>query len=77
MFEIPTIIEFLEFFDFLRGYPAAYLIMLTAALILIVRDWRWSLLFLILQYLLAVFLLDMPNCTASCGGRASRATSTW
>lgn len=56
MIEIPNIIEFLNFFDFLRGYPAAYLVMFTAALILIVRDWRWSLLFLALQYLLAGFL---------------------
>lgn len=56
MIEIPSIIEFLNFFDFLRGYPAAYLVMLTAALILIVRDWRWSLLFLALQYLLVGFL---------------------
>ena len=56
MIEIPNIIEFLNFFDFLRGYPSAYLVMITAALILIVRDWRWSLLFLALQYLVAGFL---------------------
>lgn len=56
MLEIPALTEFLAFFGFLRGYPAAYLIMFTAALILIVRDWRWSLLFLILQYLLVGFL---------------------
>jgi len=56
MIETPNIIEFLEFFDFLRGYPAAYLVMLTATMILILRDWRWSILFLALQYLLAGFL---------------------
>lgn len=56
MIELPNIIRFLEFFDFLRGGPAAYLVMLTAALILISRDWRWSLLFLVTQYLLVGFL---------------------
>lgn len=56
MIDIPNIIEFLGFFDFLRGYPAAYLVMLTAALILVVRDWRLSVLFLVLQYLLVGFL---------------------
>lgn len=56
MIELPNIIEFLEFFDFLRGNPAAYLVMLTAAMILILRDWRWSILFLIIQYLVAGFL---------------------
>jgi hypothetical protein len=56
MIELPNIIQFLEFFDFLRGNPAAYLIMLTAALLLILRDWRWSVLFLAIQYLLAGLL---------------------
>lgn len=56
MIDIPNIIEFLGFFGFLRGYPAAYLVMLTAALILIVRDWRLSVLFLTLQYLIVGFL---------------------
>ena len=37
MIELPNIIQFLEFFDFLRGNPAAYLVMLTAAMILIDR----------------------------------------
>ncbi|HSG16786.1 MAG TPA: hypothetical protein VLE70_10765 [Anaerolineae bacterium] len=56
MIEFPSIIEFLNFFDFLRGNPAAYLVMVTAALILIVRDWRWSLLFLTAQYLVVGLL---------------------
>lgn len=56
MIELPNIIQFLEFFDFLRGNPAAYLVMLTAALILILRDWRWSILFLTIQYLLVGLL---------------------
>ncbi|UCG25400.1 MAG: hypothetical protein JSW55_05230 [Chloroflexota bacterium] len=56
MIDFPNIIEFLNIFDFLRGYPAAYLVMVTAALILVVRDWRWSLLFLTVQYLVAGFL---------------------
>lgn len=56
MFEFPNIIQFLDYFDFLRGNPSAYLLMVTAALILIVRDWRWSLFCLTLQYLLVGFL---------------------
>lgn len=56
MIQLPNIIQFLEFFDFLRGGPAAFLVMLTAALILILRDWRWSILFLAIQYLIAGLL---------------------
>jgi uncharacterized membrane protein len=56
MIEMPDILQFLEFFDFLRGSPAAYLVMLTAALLLILRDWRWSMFFLAIQYLIAGFL---------------------
>jgi hypothetical protein len=56
MIELPNIIQFLEFFDFLRGNPAAYLVMLTAGLLLILRDWRWSLLFLAIQYLIVGLL---------------------
>lgn len=56
MIELPNIIQFLEFFGFLRGNPAAYLVMITAALLLILRDWRWSLLFLAIQYLIVGLL---------------------
>lgn len=56
MIQLPNIIQFLEFFDFLRGNPAAYLVMLTAGLLLILRDWRWSLLFLAIQYLIVGLL---------------------
>ncbi|MGD8585839.1 MAG: hypothetical protein PVH65_00100 [Chloroflexota bacterium] len=56
MIELPNIIQFLEFFDFLRGSPAAYLVMVTAGLLLILRDWRWSLLFLAIQYLIVGLL---------------------
>jgi hypothetical protein len=56
MIELPNIIQFLEFFDFLRGSPAAYLVMLTAGLLLVLRDWRWSLLFLAIQYAIAGLL---------------------
>jgi uncharacterized membrane protein len=56
MIDLPDIIQSLEFFDFLRGAPAAFLVMLTAAMILILRDWRWSILFLAIQYLVAGLL---------------------
>jgi uncharacterized membrane protein len=53
---MPDILQFLGFFDFLRGNPAAYLVMVTAALLLILRDWRWSLLSLAVQYLISGLL---------------------
>ena len=53
---IPTIYEFLAYLNFLRGTPAAILVLLTASLILILPDWRWLLLALILQYLVAGLL---------------------
>ena len=56
MGNIPTIYEFLESLDFLRGFPAAYVVLITASLILIIRDWRWSLLALLIQYLVAGLL---------------------
>lgn len=56
MGQIPNIYGFLEFLDFLRGYPAAYLLLITASIIFVVRDWRWSLLALLIQYLIAGLL---------------------
>ena len=53
---IPTIYEFLAYLNFLRGTPAAILVLLTASLILILPDWRWLLLALILQYLVVGLL---------------------
>ncbi len=53
---IPNIFQFLNYLDFLRGEPATYLVTITAAIILVVRDWRWSLLALSIQYLIAGLL---------------------
>jgi hypothetical protein len=53
---IPDIFQFLNYLDFLRGEPATYLVTVTAAIILVVRDWRWSLLALLIQYLIAGLL---------------------
>lgn len=41
---------------FLQGTPAVLLIVLTAAILLLLRDWRWSLAVLVVQYLLAGLL---------------------
>jgi hypothetical protein len=53
---IPNLVELLQIFDFMRGNPAAYLVLFTAAVIFVVRDWRWSLLALAIQYLVAGLL---------------------
>jgi hypothetical protein len=53
---IPTIYDFLAFLEPLRGRPAAILVLLTASLILILWDWRWLLLTLIVQYLVVGLL---------------------
>ena len=53
---IPTIFDWLERFEPLRGYPAVIVILVTAALIALFWDWRLALLALIIQYL-AVSLL--------------------
>lgn len=52
----PTIFDLLNRFDYLRGSPAAFAVLLTAVVILVVQDWRFSLLALALQYLFAGFL---------------------
>jgi hypothetical protein len=56
MIQFPDIFQFLEFFDFLRGYPAAYVVLVTSGLTLILGDWRLSLLALGIQYLVAGLL---------------------
>lgn len=52
----PTIYDFLEYLGFVRGFPAAIIVLLTASFILIVRDWRWSLLAILIQYLIVGLL---------------------
>jgi len=56
MGDIPSIYDFLQSLDFLRGDPAAYFVLLTASMILIFRDWRWSLFALLVQYLVVGLL---------------------
>jgi hypothetical protein len=57
MGNFPTIFDLLERFDFLRGFPAAYLVLAAAVVVVVVGDWRVSVLALTLQYLLAGLLL--------------------
>jgi hypothetical protein len=53
---MPTIFDLLNQFDFLRGLPAVYLVLLTAVVIVVAWDWRLALLALAGQYLLAGLL---------------------
>lgn len=53
---LPTIFDWLDTLDFLRGAPAAYGILVTSVVILIAWDWRLTLLALAAQYLIASFL---------------------
>lgn len=52
----PNIFDWLERLDFLRGYPAAMLVLLTAVIIILSWDWRVSVTALAIQYF-AVALL--------------------
>jgi hypothetical protein len=52
----PSIFEWLERLDFLRGLPAAYLLLLAGLIVVVVWDWRAALLALTSQYLLASLL---------------------
>lgn len=56
MGDFPTIFDLLERFGFLRGWPAAYLVLVLAVVIVVVRDWRVSVLALAGQYLMAALL---------------------
>jgi hypothetical protein len=53
---MPTIFDFLNDLEFLRGEPAAHLLLLTGTLVLALRDWRFSLFALAGQYMLAGLL---------------------
>lgn len=48
---IPTIFDWLERLDPLRGYPAVFIILVTALLIALFFDWRLALFAMIIQYL--------------------------
>lgn len=57
MAEFPTLAEFFNSLAFLGERPAAIGVLVTASLLIILRDWRWSLLALAAQFLLAGWLL--------------------
>jgi hypothetical protein len=48
----PTIFDWLERFDFLRGYPATIGVLLTAVIIILAWEWRVAILALAVQYVL-------------------------
>ena len=52
----PTLFEFLERLTFMRGEPAVYFVLLMAAVIIIIADWRISLLAFTALYFFAGFL---------------------
>lgn len=54
--DFPTLFDWLARFQFLQGFPAAYLVLLMAMVMVVVRDWRVTLLALLLQYLAAMLL---------------------
>ena len=55
-----TIFDWLERFEFLRGLPAVYLVLLTAVLIIVAWDWRIVLFSLAAHYLLTgVLFVDV------------------
>lgn len=56
MAEFPTIFDWIERFAFLRGMPAAYLILAAGALLTVLWDWRASIFALLVQYLAASLL---------------------
>lgn len=56
MLQLPTLFDWIERLDFLRGAPAAYLALLTAFIIVIAWDWRLALAALTVQYLAAGLL---------------------
>ncbi len=53
---IPTIFDWIERFDHLRGEPALLILFITSALIALFWDWRLALFALIVQYLVVALL---------------------
>lgn len=53
---IPTIFDWIQRFDFLRGEPALLILLLTAALVALFWDWRLALFALMVQYLVVALL---------------------
>ena len=56
MFQLPTLFDWIQRFDFLRGSPAAYLALLTALLIIVAWDWRLAIAALAVQYFASTIL---------------------
>lgn len=54
--EFPTIFDWIERLSFLRGTPAAYVVLITGLVIAVVWDWRLALLALAVQYVAAGLL---------------------
>lgn len=53
---MPTIFDLLNRFEFMRGLPAVYVVLVTAVIIVMAWDWRVTLLALLVQYLTAGLL---------------------
>ena len=53
---LPTIFDWIEKFSFLRGYPAAALVLVTAVVIILAWDWRLAVFALAVQYFAASLL---------------------
>jgi hypothetical protein len=56
MAEFPTLADLLDLLAFLGEEPAAMGVLVTAVLLTVLRDWRWSLLALTAQFLLSSWL---------------------
>lgn len=56
LFDFPTLFDWIEWASFLRGQPAAWFVLATAAIIALFWDWRLALLALLAQYLAAGLL---------------------
>ena len=53
---LPTIFDWLDYFSAMRGYPAVYVVLITAVLVAVAWDWRLSILALMGHYLFAGLL---------------------
>ncbi|MFN2135774.1 MAG: hypothetical protein ACK2UK_07465 [Candidatus Promineifilaceae bacterium] len=53
---IPTLFDWLAYFDFLRGYPATWILLVTGTFVVLFLDWRLALFALIIQYLVSSLL---------------------
>ncbi|HZD11308.1 MAG TPA: hypothetical protein VE553_08200 [Candidatus Binatia bacterium] len=66
MLQLPTLFEWIQRLEPLRGAPSAYLALLTAAVIVIAWDWRLALAALTVQYFAAgILFLDVLDARLS------------